>query len=192
MAGWAAVAGTGLGIFAGTNIDDLLVLTVLFVAAHGGRPGRWQIVLGQVLGFTVLLAVSVAITVGLGAVPERWIRLLGSIPLGIGLWGLWRAQRRSEGTDPPPLATSPWSVAALTIINGADNISVYPPIFRAAGVASSVVLGIVFYVGVAIWCAAAIAVSSHPAVVRTLGRVQHWLAPLVFVVLGVAILLDLF
>ena len=48
--------GRRVGIFAGTNIDDLLVLTVLFVSATAGRPHRWEIVTGQVLGFTVLLA----------------------------------------------------------------------------------------------------------------------------------------
>jgi cadmium resistance protein CadD (predicted permease) len=186
---WAA-AGTGLGVFAGTNIDDLLVLTVLFVSARAGRPRRWEIVTGQVLGFTALLAASVAIAVGLGAVPERWIRLFGVIPLGIGGWGLWRGLRRPDDTDPPSLAAGVWSVAALTMANGADNLSIYPPVLRALGVGPAVVTGVVFYVGVAVWCAAGVLLSRPKGVVTALGKVQHWLGPLVFIALGVVILLN--
>lgn len=190
MANWATEAGTGLGIFAGTNVDDLLVLTLLFVSAHAGRPRRWSIVAGQVLGFSTLLAASVAIAIGLGAVPEQWIRLLGVIPLGIGALGLWRGLRGSGESEPPPLAAGMWSVAALTIANGADNLSVYPPVFRTLGVGPAVVTGVVFYLGVAVWCAAGVLLSTHNGVVGALGKVQHWLGPSVFIALGVVILLD--
>jgi cadmium resistance protein CadD (predicted permease) len=190
MASWAATAGTGLAIFAGTNVDDLLILTVLFVSARRGRPRRREITAGQMLGFTALLAASAAIALGLGAVPEQWIRLLGVLPLGIGAWGLWRGLRASDDAAPPPLAASLWSATALTIANGADNLSVYPPVFRALGAGPAVVTGVVFYLGVAIWCAAGMLLSTHRGVVGVLEKVQHWLGPLVFIALGVAILLD--
>ena len=39
-----AAAGAA-GVFAATNLDDIVVLTVLFVALrHTGRPRPWQIV----------------------------------------------------------------------------------------------------------------------------------------------------
>jgi cadmium resistance protein CadD (predicted permease) len=190
MASWPATAATGLGIFAGTNIDDVVVLVVLFTtAANTGRPRRWEIVTGQVLGFIGIVATSVLIAFVLGTVPEQWIRLVGVVPLGIGLWGLWQWRQRSEDEESPPLAGSVWAVAALTIANGADDLSVYPPVFRTLGVGPAVITGVVFFVGVAIWCGASALLSAHTGVTRALGHVQDWLGPLVFVALGVVILL---
>jgi cadmium resistance protein CadD (predicted permease) len=189
MASWPVVAGTGLGVFVGTNVDDVLVLTMLFVSARAGRPRRWAIVAGQTLGFTALLAASVVVALVLGTVPQHWVRLLGAVPLGVGLWGLWRGLRRPTGAEHPPMAGSLWSVAGLTIANGADNLSVYPPLFRTLGVGPAGVTAVVFYVGVAIWCAIGLLLSSRNGVMTVLGRVQHWLGPLVFIGLGVTILL---
>jgi cadmium resistance protein CadD (predicted permease) len=52
-------------LFAGTNADDIVVLTVLNISSRiGGRPRRWQIWAGQYAGFTVLVAVSLAAACG--------------------------------------------------------------------------------------------------------------------------------
>jgi cadmium resistance protein CadD (predicted permease) len=51
---WTAV--TAAGVFAGTNVDDLLVLTVLFLSAHTtGRPRPWHVWVGQYAGIAVLV-----------------------------------------------------------------------------------------------------------------------------------------
>src|SRR6478735_1872196 len=50
------VAGAAIGAFAGTNVDDILILAVLFTA---GRPRAWEIWAGQYLGIVTLIAVSV-------------------------------------------------------------------------------------------------------------------------------------
>src|SRR5512134_906413 len=87
-------AAAAAAVFAGTDVDDLLVLTVLFLASRtGGRPRPWQIWAGQYLGIGVLVAVSAAAAAGLAAVPDRWVGLLGLLPLGIGLYGLVAAVR---------------------------------------------------------------------------------------------------
>lgn len=189
MAGLIGTAGTGLGIFAGTNIDDVLVLTVLFVSARGGRPRRWEIIAGQTLGFTTLLAASAVIAIVLGAVPDQWIRLLGVVPIGVGLTGLWRTIKRPDDAEPPPLAGNLWSVAALTVANGADNLSVYPPLLRTLGVGPAITTGVVFYLGVALLCVTGVLLGAHQPIAARLGRIQHWLGPLVFIGLGVIILL---
>ena len=46
-----ATAGTALALFAGTNLDDMMVLAVLSASARaGGRPRRWEIWAGQYAG----------------------------------------------------------------------------------------------------------------------------------------------
>lgn len=126
-----AAAALAVGVFAVTNIDDVLVLTVLFVSSERtGRPRPWGIVAGQYLGFTALLAASVAVYLGVVALDAALVRLLGVVPLALGLRGLWQTvrRRRHDGDDEsPPTVRSMWAVAGLTIANGADNISVYVP-----------------------------------------------------------------
>lgn len=57
---------TALGVFAGTNLDDIVVLTVLFLSARAvARPRPWQIWTGQYLGIAVLVAVSAVTALGL-------------------------------------------------------------------------------------------------------------------------------
>ena len=44
-----ATIGSAIGLFAATNIDDIVVLTVLFLASSRGNPRPWQIIAGQYL-----------------------------------------------------------------------------------------------------------------------------------------------
>src|SRR5262249_17089033 len=70
------------GVFAGTDIDDLVVLTVLFLAGRAtGRPRTRDIVVGQYLGIAALVAFSAAAAVGLLVVPDRWVGLIGLVPI---------------------------------------------------------------------------------------------------------------
>jgi len=184
-------AAAAAAVFAGTDVDDLLVLTVLFLASRtGGRPRPWQIWAGQYLGIGVLVAVSAAAAAGLAAVPDRWVGLIGLLPLGIGLHGLVTAVRSRGDDEPPPpvVAAGVLPVAGVTIANGADNLSVYTPMFRALGPAATLVTVAVFAIGTAVWCLAGAWLGSHPRVIAVLGRFGHWIVPVVFVVLGLAIL----
>ena len=176
------------GIFIGTDIDDLIVLTVLFLAARAAHRPAWKIWAGQYLGIAVLVAVSLLAALGLTLVPDRYVPLLGLVPLGLGLWGLLRTWRDGGADEPPVTAHGVLTVAAVTIANGADNIAVYTPVFRTIGVADAVVLLVVFAVLVAVWCAAASWLGSHRRIVAAVERYGHWLVPLVFITIGVVIL----
>jgi len=178
------------GVFAGTNVDDLIVLTVLFLSARAsGRPRPWQIWAGQYAGIGVLVAVSVLAALGLGLVPDRWVPLLGLVPIALGVRGLIGALRRSPGDDEPPaVAGNALAVAGVTIANGADNIAVYTPVFRTIGPAGSVLTVAVFAVLVAVWCLVSSWLGSHRRVIALVERYGHWLVPLVFIAIGAVIL----
>lgn len=183
---------TAAGLFAGTNVDDIIVLTVLFLSARAsGRPRPWHIWAGQYAGIGVLVAVSAAAALGLAVVPDPWVGLLGLVPFGLGVRGLVRASR-ARGADEPPdpaVATGLASVAGVTIANGADNVSVYTPVFRTIGLAGSLVTVVVFAAGVALWCLAASWLGSHERVIAVVRRSGHWIVPVVFMVIGAVILI---
>lgn len=189
-----ATIASAAGMFAATNIDDIVVLTVLFVASARGGPRPWQIVLGQYLGFVTLVAISVVAALGLTIIPDEWVGFLGLIPLGIGILGLVRGLRNGRDDDDEAesalKAVGLLGVAGITIANGADNISLYTPIFRTISPIDTVITIIVFLVLVGVWCALGRLIGTHKAVTETLERVEHWLVPTVFIGLGLFILIE--
>ncbi|WP_245670329.1 cadmium resistance transporter [Micromonospora mirobrigensis] len=178
-------AGGAALVFAATNLDDIVVLTVLFVAARGtGRPRPRDIVAGQYLGIGALVATGVVVAAGLLVVPDPWTGLLGLLPIALGVRALL-ARRDDDG--PPAVVGSLLGVAGVTIANGADNIAVYVPVFRSLRPATGLVFLLVFVALVAVWCAVAALLGGHPRVVRLVGRAGHWLVPAIFVAIGVTI-----
>lgn len=184
------VVATAVGVFVGTNIDDLVIVTVLFLSGRAaGRPGPGAVWAGQYAGMAMLVAASAVAALGLSVVPDRWVGLLGLVPLTLGAKGLIEAARSRGSEDKPrPVATGWLAVAGITIANGADNIAVYTPLFRTIGVANALVTIAVFAVGVAALCAAGSRLGSHRRVIDLVARAGHWLVPAVFVALGVLIL----
>jgi cadmium resistance transport/sequestration family protein len=183
--------GTAAGVFAGTNVDDLVILTVLFLSARAAAtPRPWQIWLGQYSGITALVLVSGLAALGLTLVPDRWVGLLGLVPIALGVRGLIAAFRRDDGDEAPPVAAGALSIAGVTVANGADNIAVYTPMFRTIGPGDSVVVVLVFAVLVALWCAAGSWLGSHRAVITVVERFGHWIVPGVFILIGVVIIAE--
>jgi cadmium resistance transport/sequestration family protein len=182
---------TAAAVFAGTNVDDIIVLTVLFLSARAeGRPRPGQIWAGQYTGIGVLVAVSAVAALGLTIVPDEWVGLLGVVPFLLGVRGLVAAIRAGDDDGPTaPVSAGTLSVAGVTIANGADNISVYTPMFRTIGVTASVITLAVFAVLIALWCLAGSWLGSHRTVIEVVRRFGRWLVPTVFVLIGVVILI---
>jgi hypothetical protein len=128
------VVAAAIGAFAGSNVDDLIVLAVLFTAGRTvGRPRIWQIWVGQYLGIGALVAVSVVAALGLTIIPDDRVGLLGLIPLVLGVRVLVQTIRdrgQNEAPKAPEVAGSLVAVSAVTIANGANNIAIYTPMFR--------------------------------------------------------------
>ncbi|MEU1756474.1 cadmium resistance transporter [Micromonospora matsumotoense] len=181
---WGSVSGAA-AVFAATNLDDIVVLTVLFVAARStGRPRPWQIVTGQYLGIAALVAAGLVVAAGLLVVPDPWTGLLGLLPIALGVRALLA---RTDDDAPPAVVGGLLGVAGVTIANGADNIAVYVPVFRSLDPGTGLVYLLVFAVLVAVWCGVAAMLGGHPRVVRLIGRAGHWLVPAVFIAIGVVI-----
>lgn len=196
---------SAVGLFAATNVDDLVIVTVLFLTANSrrgeagiGGPRRpdanglrvWHVWVGQYVGIAVLVLASVGVAAGLRLVPDRWIGLLGLVPFGLGLYALVRTIRNGDDGRPPAPARGIASVAALTVANGGDNVAVYAPVFRAIGWSGTVVSIVVFAAGVAGLCAVGMWLASRRPIVATLERWGNWIVPIVFMAIGVAIFLD--
>ncbi|WP_328967444.1 cadmium resistance transporter [Streptomyces sp. NBC_00239] len=189
------IIGQAAGLFAVTNIDDILILA-LFFAQGSGHPGSTRrIVLGQYLGFTAILAVAVAAAFGATFLPASAVPYLGLLPLALGLKAAWQAWRHQDEQGGEETATKPggpgaMEVAAVTFANGGDNIGVYVPVFATAGTRGMAVYAAVFLALVALWCFAGRFFATRPVIAKALGRWGHILLPLVLISIGLLILIE--
>ncbi len=184
---------TAAGLFAGTNIDDIIVLTVLFLSARAaGKPKIWQVWAGQYVGVAVLVLASAFAALGLTVVPDKWVGLVGLVPFALGVRGLMKAIRTRGPEDPPApvVASGLVAVIGVTIANGADNISVYTPLFRTSALTESLITVAVFAVLIALWCLAGSWLGSHTKVIAVVQRYWLWIVPGVFMLIGTVILIE--
>lgn len=91
------VVGQAAGMFAVTNVDDLVILALFFARSRS----VWQVVAGQYLGFAGILAVAVVGALGASLLPEQFRPWLGLIPLALGLKAAWSLWRGSDDEDEP-------------------------------------------------------------------------------------------
>lgn len=183
-----ATALSGVWPFVVTNVDDFVLLTTLFVTVGRGGPTNRQIVTGQYLGMALLVGVSLVVAAGLAAVPSRWIGLFGLVPIALGVRAILLA-RGSEPDDQRVAAvTGVLGVAALTVADGADNVSVYIPLFRQVGPGATTTYVVVFGVLVGVWCIAAHALAHRGSLVALVDRVGHWLVPVLYIAIGARII----
>jgi cadmium resistance protein CadD (predicted permease) len=115
--------------------------------------------------------------------------LLGLVPIGLGIWGLWRLGR-NQGEGRAALATTVSGIAAITFADGADNIGVFTPLFRTMSMSGSVLTTVLFLVLTGVLCAVGATLGGHRTVVALLGRVASWLVPVVFIAVGAMILVS--
>jgi cadmium resistance protein CadD (predicted permease) len=189
--------GEAVGMFAITNIDDMLVLALFFGQAADHRGAEVRVVAGQYLGFVAILAASIVGALGAGLLPEAVTPYLGLLPLLLGLRAARRAwlerhAKEDETPNAPTAGDGPavLAVAAITFANGGDNIGVYVPVFAAAGTGGLVVFATVFLALVAVWCAAGRFFATRPIIARALSRWGHIVLPVVLIAIGLLILIE--
>ncbi len=188
----AAVFFTSIAAFISTNLDDIFMLTLFFAQAKG-RKGALKVVAGQYIGMGCLAALSILGALGTQLVPQRYVGLLGFVPLCLGIkaWMDYRSQgnksRQEEETSETPGIGS-ISVALVTMANGGDNIGVYIPVFSGYSAGELAEALAVFAMMTALWCRLGYSLGNHPGIKEKIERYQHILVPLILSALGVIIL----
>lgn len=190
---------TGITAFTATNLDDLVILTLLFSQVNTTFRRR-HIVIGQYLGFCTLIVASMVGFLGGLILPSHWVGLLGLVPITIGLNKLFNPDKDSSSESEFDLTrtsafasfVSPqaYSVAAITIANGSDNVGIYMPLFAHTTLYSLLVIVAVFLLLVGVWCYVTYKLTCQSAISDLLTRHGNNLVPFVLIGLGVFIILD--
>jgi cadmium resistance transport/sequestration family protein len=203
---WAAFA-EGIIAFVATNIDDILILLLFFSQVDDNFRKRY-IIIGQYLGFSAIILASLPGFFGGLIVPHKVIGLLGLLPIAIGIKKLLSQEESTEvqtvTRDFKPFSSNhslgsflvsllhpqTYKVAAVTLANGGDNISIYIPLFAGHSYISMSVILIVFFVMVGVWCTIANLLSRQEAIARILSRYGRVAVPFVLIGLGLLILYE--
>ena len=184
-----------IGLFAATNIDDIIVLSLFFARGAGQSGTTARILAGQYLGFAGILVAAILVTTGAGAfLPPAAIPYFGLIPLGLGLWAAWEAWRGDGDDDDEAKVAGKkvgvGAVAGVTFANGGDNIGVYTPVFLSVEPLAVVAYCVIFLALVAVLVALARFVATRPPIAEVLERFEHILFPIVLIGLGIVILVS--
>ncbi|MEH1938361.1 MAG: cadmium resistance transporter [Nostoc sp.] len=191
---------TGAIAFIATNIDDIVILLLFFSQINASFRPR-HIVAGQFLGFTVLLILSLPGLFGGLVLSKSWIGLLGLLPMSIGISSLVNREEDSSkevvpATEEGEASTIPsffspqvYNVAAVTIANGSDNISVYVSLFASTKLESFLVIIGLFFLLLGVWCYVAYKLIKNRVIADILTRYVNHLVPFVLIGLGAFIAL---
>ncbi|MEH2076673.1 MAG: cadmium resistance transporter [Nostoc sp.] len=208
MSKLGTVFSEGIIAFIATNIDDIIILLIFFSQVNGTFRRR-HIILGQYLGFVAIIIASLPGFFGGLVVQREWIGLLGLLPIAIGLQQLIYKKEEtatvqtvssdfSQSTPTNPvlafilsvLHPQTYKVAAVTIANGGDNISIYIPLFAGHDLASLGVILSIFFIMVGVWCAIAYFLSRQPTIANILSRYGQAVVPFVLIGLGLFIMYE--
>jgi len=182
----------GIALFAATNVDDLFVLLGFF----SDRQFRARhVVVGQYLGIGMLVVLSLTAALVRFVLPASWLGFLGLAPITIGtkrLWELRRADREGDETRGQRRANTAYgqvfSVAAVTVANGGDNVAVYTPLFATQSGGDTAAVALVFAAMTAVWCTIAHWMVNRRTIGAPIRRYGHRLLPVVLISLGVMIM----
>lgn len=186
--------GTACSTFAITNIDDMFVLVTFFAeAATSKTVTPLKITIGQFIGFTIIVAISmIGFAVAL-AVPSEPIGFLGLLPILLGVWKFFDLVFPTEEEEEDPEKSniagmkSILKVSLITLMNGGDNIGTYIPLFAQAKGPEIAVYVVVYYILLGVWCLVAWLIMGQKRVVRLVERYMRWVIPFLYLGLGVYI-----
>jgi cadmium resistance protein CadD (predicted permease) len=175
------LVGGALAAWVVTNLDGFVLLTILFATPDTKLR---TVVAGEYVGLAILVAVSVVGAVGLLVVPTRWVGVVGVVPFVGGI----RALRRGEDRTSIASSVSVAAIVGLVVADGVDNVAVYTSVFRHLAAADIIVYVLVFACAAAVWCALAAALAGHRAVASTVEHWSHIVVPIVYIVVGLALI----
>ena len=198
---------TGFVAFTLTDIDDLILLILFFSQTKKSLTKR-EVILGQYLGFLVLLLLTTLGYLGTLVIPLAWIGLLGLVPFIRGLNELYKrffSKNRSsldqKDSSPSTVFSSRLdrvfarlfnprvsAIVVLTIGNGSDHLSVYIPLFAHSTSGQVGIYMILFLFLVGVWCILGYTISHLPGIAQVLEHTSSFILPFVMMGLGLYIL----
>ncbi|HMK53577.1 MAG TPA: cadmium resistance transporter [Methanobacteriaceae archaeon] len=177
--------------FIATNLDDIFLLAAFF---SNNTFSTTNIVLGQYLGLSILILISIIASFIHLIVPSSVISLLGFLPVIIGIKNLWEIKKDKSniGTlaqSPQKNSSSIMQVSLVTMANGGDNLGVYIPLLANLNPSDITVVVLTFLVLTGAWCLLSYKIVNNRFIERKIRTYGHIILPFVLIGIGIFIIL---
>lgn len=166
--------------FIATNVDDLFLLSLWFVK----RSRFPTVLLGQLVGFSAILVLSLVGYWGVRLLPQSYVHWLGLAPVAIGIKQLILSDDKVSRVQ----VESAWNVAVITFANGSDNLAVYIPLFGKNSPSQVGLIVIIFYLLLFLYVIGTNVATSRLKQNDQVHRLAHRIAPIVIIGIGLVIL----
>jgi cadmium resistance protein CadD (predicted permease) len=195
----SSVVAIAIVAFVSTNVDDLFLLVSLFIDAEFRKI---SVVVGQFVGMSMLVVISIFAALFAMSIPGNWIWSLGFAPLLLGINRLWKLIKQGRGPVVNPKRTGDFFgkerlvkrrhsevalVTVLTMANGGDNVTVYIPLFsvhRDALLEFVIVFGLLTM----LWCVSGYYLTRHRLFGDRIKRYARFVIPFILIGIGLNIL----
>ncbi|MGV3011296.1 CadD family cadmium resistance transporter [Streptococcus thoraltensis] len=186
---------SALAVFISTSIDYVVLLLIVFASL--GRKQFLKVLIGQYIGISLLVIVSLVIAYLFHFIPEDWmIGLLGLIPIALGIRFAMIDKGENDDETEEVMAQLhrgkylAVTVTSLTLAAGGDNLGVYIPYFSGMSSQEVSLVILVFIVAIFILNWLTYQVASTSLMSRIVENLEKWFLPLVFIGLGIYILIE--
>lgn len=185
--------------FVSTNVDEFFILIALYLQV-GINLKRSNIIIGQYIGLTTLILISILGSLGTKLILDKYFPFLGIIPILIGIKGLvvYLKNKKDNSFDENELTfNKPQSslkhivrIALIFLVSGTDNISLYIPLFAKQSIPEIFLTILIFYIFLSFYNKLAETVSNIPGLKMSAQKYKDVLIPIIFIGLGAYIILS--
>ena len=185
---------TALAVYIATSIDEIPILFMLYTR-QSNRGKAKLITLAYFLGTFVLIGIGLLGSSGLGFIPEQWIiGLFGLVPLILGVKVLIKGEDDEEKENAEKITQKYQSqmlqVLAVTIGLGADDLSVYVPLFTTMDGWNIFIMILVFAICTAVLCKISYKLTSICQLVEFMEKYERFIIGLIFTTIGIFIMFE--
>jgi len=186
--------------FIATNLDDMFILISFFA---DNKLNNISIVLGQYIGMSLLILISMLAYFFKFLISPSYIALLGIFPIAIGLNHLWNLKKNSSinvlnkinyttkdcvNNKSSLSIINILKVSTVTFTNGGDNIGVYAPLFASLSISQLFLTLTTFLVMVGMWCVISYILVINKIIGYKLQEYGHLILPFVLIIIGIGVI----
>lgn len=186
--------------FIATNLDDMFILISFFA---DNKLNNISIVLGQYIGMSLLILISMLAYFFKFLISPSYITLLGIFPIVIGLNHLWNLKKNSSinvlnkinyttkdcvNNKSSLSIINILKVSTVTFTNGGDNIGVYAPLFASLSISQLFLTLTTFLVMVGMWCVISYILVINKIIGYKLQEYGHLILPFVLIIIGIGVI----
>lgn len=182
-----------LATYVATSVDEIPVLFMLY--AKQSNKGRAKtITISYFLGTFILIGIGLLGALGLGVIPQQWVMgLFGLVPVFLGIKILIKGEDEEEEGVKKALQRykSLWvQVLAITIGLGADDLSVYIPLFTTIKGGEILLMVLIFAFGTVVLCGISYKLTSINKLTTFIEKYERFITGITFTSIGIFIMYE--